>query len=128
MCLFCPQRVTCRQICPQLETELSAVTRPLNYREILLPNEILKHLYTHRTLFSLAALQGAYVIPPLELVLTLLTPAQQTVILLRYRQNLSERQIAAQLNVSGIAVHKRLKLARKKIRKFINRGLAKREE
>lgn len=119
MCRNCAKRDTCTQPCKWLRKQLKEVTRPASKHEILVDSDRMLQIWTSRSRNSLAMLQHAKPIPPLEMIYSVLTPRQKQVVTLRYQRGMPEREIANRLNISRATVREHLMLSRRKIKSFL---------
>jgi len=119
MCRSCPRRNVCTRPCAKLEAELKKVTGAPDWREIMATPQALAYIWTSRSRMSLAELQAASVVPPLELILTLLTDGQREVVWLVFHENMSIREVAATLHKGKTSVHEQLTRAKKRIRAYL---------
>ena len=119
MCEHCEHRSTCQNPCPAVAAALDAVTGQPNGREVLVSLDALEYLWTTNSRLSLANMQGAWVLPPLELVFGQLTERQKKILVLAFEIKLSVRQIAKQLGIHPSSVHESLGYARIRVRHYL---------
>jgi len=119
MCRECPNYHVCQIPCAKLAAELEAVTVGPNGWEVIVSLDQLVNLWTSRSRLSLAALQGASVLPPLEVLFPVLTKKQKKILVLKFVYQRTEREIAKALGIHRKSVYENIWWARKKVLAFV---------
>lgn len=120
-CNECKKRNICVSICIKVEKYISK--DHISRRELPIQNELLYPLLEDYLQQLSAPYYPRHQLPPLEDILSSLTPLQQTLIKLHFIEGLSLAQVAKRLNLTKKVVIKRLSWIRKKLeRNFTNKS------